>query len=175
VPTAPQKGILDSRRAVALEIIRGREGCPAVGACTPVDLGSAWGHTVAVEILAWRSTDGIADVLPDYLGGPGAGAWRPTPPGFAPGFGVQYADMEPWVIGFASRFHPAGPPALGSARYRGLQRGEVRGQRDRRAPDPRSDRVLLLLELEHRARHLDRRRGGPRGALGRGGSRCAID
>jgi len=111
LPTAAQKGILDSRRAVALEIIRSREGG------TAVDLGIAWGHTVAEQILAWRSTDGIADVLPPYLGGPGAGAWRPTPPAFAPGFGVQYADMVPWVIGFASRFHPAGPPALGSARY----------------------------------------------------------
>jgi hypothetical protein len=111
LPTAPQKGILDSRRAVALEIIRSRESG------TAVDSGIAWGHTVAVEILAWRAMDGIGDVLPDYLGGPGPGAWRPTPPGFLPGFGLQYADMVPWVIGFAGRFHPPGPPALGSARY----------------------------------------------------------
>lgn len=117
LPTAPQKGILDSRRVVALEIIRKAEGCPTTGACAAVDLGIAWGHNVADQILIWRAADGINDVIPDYNGGPGAGNWRPTPPGFLPGFGLQYADMVPWVIGFASRFHPPGPPALGSARY----------------------------------------------------------
>ncbi len=111
LPTAAQKGILDTRRAVALEIIRSEEDG------TAVDSGITWGHTVAVQILAWRALDGIADVIPDYVGGPGPGAWRPTPPAFAPGIGLQYADMVPWVIGFAARFHPAGPPALGSARY----------------------------------------------------------
>lgn len=111
LPTAPQKGILDARRAVALEIIRSRESG------TAVDLGITWGHTVAVEILAWRAMDGIGDVLPDYLGGPGPGAWRPTPPGFLPGFGLQYTDMVPWAIQSPSQFHPPGPPALGSARY----------------------------------------------------------
>ena len=116
LPTGPQKGILDSRRTVALEIIR-KQDCPATGACAAVDSGIAWGHTVAVEILAWRAADGINDVIPDYTGGPGAGNWRPTPPGFLPGFGLQYADMVPWAITSPSQFHPPGPPALGSARY----------------------------------------------------------
>ena len=79
--------------------------------------GVAWGQTVADAILAWRSTDGIATVVPPVLGGPAVGQWRPTPPAFLPGAGPQFATMTPWVIASPSAFRPAGPAALDSARY----------------------------------------------------------
>ncbi len=45
------------------------------------------------------------------------GQWRPTPPPFLSGAGVQFSYMTPWVINSPSQFRPAGPPALTSARY----------------------------------------------------------
>src|SRR5262249_37601100 len=42
--------------------------------------GLAWGQAVADDILAWRSTDGFATVLPPFVGGTAPGQWRPTPP-----------------------------------------------------------------------------------------------
>ena len=79
--------------------------------------GAAWGQTVADAIWAWRSTDGIATIVPPVLGGPAAGQWRPTPPAFLPGAGPQFATVTPWVIASPSAFRPAGPAALDSARY----------------------------------------------------------
>ena len=79
--------------------------------------GIEWGQTVADAIWAWRSTDGFTPPPPPFLGGPAVGEWRPTPPGFLPGAGPQFATMTPWVIASPSQFRPAGPPALTSARY----------------------------------------------------------
>ena len=66
--------------------------------------GAAWGQTVADAILSWRSTDGFAKVLPPALGGTATGQWRPTPPAFLPGAGLQFATMTPWVITSSSAF-----------------------------------------------------------------------
>jgi hypothetical protein len=106
-----QKGALDARLAVSLTSIGARDSRAAV------DSGIAWGQTVADAIVAWRSTDGFTPPPPPFLGGTGVGTWRPTPPGFAPGAGPQFAYMTPWVIGAPGQFRPAGPPALTSARY----------------------------------------------------------
>jgi PAP2 superfamily len=106
-----QKSTLDARLAVSLTSIGARESSAAIAS------GIAWGQTVADAILAWRSTDGFAPPPPPFLGGTGVGMWRPTPPGFAPGAGPQFAYMTPWVIGAPGQFRPAGPPALTSDRY----------------------------------------------------------
>jgi len=82
-----------------------------------IDLGTAWGQTVADAIWAWRLTDGITPAPPPFLGGLNVGQWRPTPPGFLSGAGVQFSYMTPWVIESPSQFRPAGPPALTSDRY----------------------------------------------------------
>lgn len=79
--------------------------------------GIEWGQTVADAIWAWRSTDGFSAVLPPYTGGSLPGQWRPTPPAFAPGVGVQFATMTTWVIDSHSQFRAPGPPALTSAQY----------------------------------------------------------
>ncbi len=82
-----------------------------------IDSGIAWGQTVADAIWAWRLTDGITPAPPPFLGGLNVGQWRPTPPGFLPGAGVNFSYMTPWVIASPSQFRPGGPPALTSARY----------------------------------------------------------
>src|SRR5262249_59361665 len=52
-----------------------------------------------------------------FLGGDAVGVWRPTPPGFLPGAGPQFATMTPWVIAAPNQFRPAGPAALTSDQY----------------------------------------------------------
>jgi membrane-associated phospholipid phosphatase len=79
--------------------------------------GIAWGQTVADDILAWRSTDGLSVVLPPFLGGTAAGQWRPTPPDFRTAVFPQMATLVPFAIPSPSSFRPPGPPALSSARY----------------------------------------------------------
>lgn len=82
-----------------------------------IERGIAWGQTVADAIWAWRLTDGLTPAPAPFLGGTTAGQWRPTPPGFLSGAGVQFSYMTPWVIESPSQFRPGGPPALTSHRY----------------------------------------------------------
>jgi membrane-associated phospholipid phosphatase len=108
-----QKTTFDARRTEALAVISGN----AHETAGSIADGIAWGQTVADGIVAWRSSDGFSAVLPPFTGGTGTGEWRPTPPAFAPGLGVQFATMPPWVIASPSQFRPAGPPALTSPQY----------------------------------------------------------
>src|SRR4030095_11914297 len=62
-----------------------------------IERGIAWGQTVADAIWAWRLTDGISPAPAPFLGGANVGQWRPTPPGFLSGAGVQFSYMTPWV------------------------------------------------------------------------------
>jgi len=82
-----------------------------------IERGIAWGQTVADAIWAWRLTDGITPAPAPFLGGANLGQWRPTPPGFLSGAGVQFSYMTPWVLESPSQFRPGGPPALNSQRY----------------------------------------------------------
>jgi len=106
---ASQTAALSAKRADSLAAI---DDSPL-----SIDLGIAWGQTVADAIWTWRLTDGISPAPPPFLGGLNVGQWRPTPPGFLPGAGVQFSYMTPWVIASPSQFRPAGPPALTSDRY----------------------------------------------------------
>ena len=106
---APQTAALSAKRADSLAAIDDSQAS--------IDLGIAWGQTVADAIWAWRLTDGITPAPPPFLGGLNVGQWRPTPPGFLSGAGVQFSYMTPWVIESPSQFRPAGPPALTSDRY----------------------------------------------------------
>jgi len=108
-----QKSTFDARLAVSLTAIASDPHETSAGMAS----GIAWGQTVANDILSWRATDGFTPAPPPFLGGTAVGEWRPTPPGFMPGAGPQFAYMTPWVIGAPSQFRPGGPPALTSARY----------------------------------------------------------
>ena len=79
--------------------------------------GIEWGQTVADAIWAWRSTDGFSSTPPPFNGGTNPGQWRPTPPGFLSGAGVQFATMATWVINSPSQFRAPGPTSLTSAEY----------------------------------------------------------
>ena len=108
-----QKPALDAQLAASLAGIvdEGEDGGQSV------ERGLAWGQHVADEIWAWRTTDGFTPAPPPFLGGSAVGQWRPTPPGFLPGAGPQFAYMTPWAIQSPSQFRPGGPPALASAQY----------------------------------------------------------
>jgi membrane-associated phospholipid phosphatase len=109
----PQKSTFDARLAVSLTAIASDPHESSAGIAS----GIAWGQTAANGILSWRATDGFTPPPPPFLGGSAVGQWRPTPPGFLPGAGPQFAYMTPWVISAPSQFRPDGPPALTSARY----------------------------------------------------------
>jgi len=98
---------LTARLRVSIEEITAEEGEAAVLK------GTTWGKSVADQIVAWRSTDGISDpaTAPNNL--PGPGVWRSAGPFAA----EQFADMVPWVIEDHDQFRPDGPPALTSDRY----------------------------------------------------------
>jgi len=111
-----QKSTFDAKLAESLAAIASGE---AEEHGQSIARGIEWGQAVADAIWAWRSTDGFAPPPPPFLGGMAVGQWRPTPPGFLPGAGPQFATMQPWVIESPSQFRPAGPPDLASARYAG--------------------------------------------------------
>ena len=109
-----QKETFDAERTISLAAIgSGNEAANNVS----IKRGIEWGQRVADAIWAWRAADGFTPAPPPFLGGTSAGQWRPTPPGFLPGAGPQFATMTTWVITSPSQFRPAGPPALTSTQY----------------------------------------------------------
>lgn len=106
-----QRAMLDAQLAASLAALGGDDS-------QPIARGVAWGTSVADQIVAWRAADHFADPLPPYVLGTQVGSWQPTPPGFAttPLF-RQLAVTTPFALTSPSQFHPAGPPALSSARY----------------------------------------------------------
>jgi hypothetical protein len=81
-----------------------------------IERGLEWGRHVAYRIRSWRASDGVFPLVTS-AGSMDVGAWRPTPPAFAPGFGVTLGHAVPFVIPSASTFRPEGPPALSSMAY----------------------------------------------------------
>jgi len=109
-----QKDTLDAQRTASLQAITDDGNSED---SQSIARGIAWGQAVADAILAWRNTDGFTPPPPLFLGGDAVGEWRPTPPGFLPGAGPQFATMTPWVIAAPDQFRPAGPAALDSDQY----------------------------------------------------------
>ena len=109
-----QKATLDAERDASLASIASGE---AAENSQSIARGIEWGQRVADDILLWRSTDGFTPAPPPFFGGLGTGQWRPTPPGFLPGAGPQFAYMTPWALNSPSQFRPSGPPALTSDQY----------------------------------------------------------
>ena len=117
-PSPPSLQLMfDARRTASLAEILAHENSAAVAA------GIAWGDSVANQIFAWRSTDGIGLPPSPWLGNSDLGQWHPTPnaplPGTsAPGAGYpQFFGMMPWAIASPSQFRAPKPPELTSARY----------------------------------------------------------
>jgi len=76
--------------------------------------GIALGESVAATILALRSFDGSATVLP-YIETPRPGVWQPEVPGSA--LFVAWGQVMPFFLNSGSQFRADGPPDLTSAEY----------------------------------------------------------
>jgi hypothetical protein len=70
--------------------------------------GIATGRAAAAVILARRAADGANIEMP-YTPGSEPGVWRPTPPDFAPAFGVGFGQAIPFTMTSGTQFGP--PPA----------------------------------------------------------------
>jgi len=89
------------------------------------DPGVFVGQAAAADILALRANDGSFPVPSEvFVGGTGAGEWRPTPsfqagapPSFAPMAAPWLGAVEPFTKKFAEQFRPGPPPPLTSNRY----------------------------------------------------------
>jgi hypothetical protein len=109
-----QTATLNAERDASLASIASDE---AADNSESIARGIEWGQQVADDILLWRSTDGLTPAPPPFVGGMGVGQWRPTPPGFLPGAGPQFATMTTWALNSQSQFRPSGPPAVTSHQY----------------------------------------------------------
>jgi hypothetical protein len=79
--------------------------------------GRDWGEQVALEILAWRAGDDLAQTVPPTTGNTDPGQWRPTLPAFAPMSAPNMGSIEPFVIESALDFRPGPPLSLTSSEY----------------------------------------------------------
>jgi hypothetical protein len=79
--------------------------------------GIAWGTEVALDVLAWRATDGFSASYPSFTGGTAAGQWRPTPPalGAMSAQGLAFTNM--FVLISNTQFRPASPRGLMAQTY----------------------------------------------------------
>jgi PAP2 superfamily len=88
-----------------------------IGTGPHVDQGVRFGQQVAEQVLAARANDGAANTPTPFTPLSGPGEYQLTPPAFAPAGFTQTAHVTPFVLGSASQFRPAPPPALTSAQY----------------------------------------------------------
>ncbi len=88
-----------------------------VGSGERVERGIRFGTQVAEAVLAARANDGATATPPVFIPATGPGEYQPTPPAFAPAGFTQTSRVTPFVLGSASQFRPAPPPALTSAQY----------------------------------------------------------
>jgi hypothetical protein len=94
-----------------------RSSLAQLGSGDQVDRGIRFGNEVADAVLAARANDGAAAPPPVFIPGGGPGEYQLTPPAFAPAGFTQTSHVTPFVLESASRFRPAPPPALTTAKY----------------------------------------------------------
>jgi hypothetical protein len=75
------------------------------------------GQDVAAAILALRSNDGSAAVLPPFVPRNQPGSYQLTPPNFAPADFIQWPNVTPFALAHANEFRPGPPPQLTSEDY----------------------------------------------------------
>jgi hypothetical protein len=75
------------------------------------------GQDVAAAILALRSNDGSAAVLPPFVPKNQPGSYQLTPPNFAPADFIQWPQVTPFALSRANEFRPGPPPQLTSEDY----------------------------------------------------------
>ncbi|HEX2772161.1 MAG TPA: vanadium-dependent haloperoxidase [Micromonosporaceae bacterium] len=77
--------------------------------------GIALGRRVAEQVLAWRTGDGLNNVVTWTQPSPGPGVWEPTAP--TPPVDLVLTQVRPLGLRTNDQFRPAGPPALTSREY----------------------------------------------------------
>jgi len=75
------------------------------------------GQDVAAAILALRSSDGSAAILPPFVPKNQPGSYQLTPPNFAPADFIQWPHVTPFALARANEFRPGPPPQLTSEEY----------------------------------------------------------
>lgn len=75
------------------------------------------GEASAAAILALRSGDGSAVVLPPFVPKPQPGDYQLTPPNFAPADFIQWPQVKPFALTHANQFRPGPPPQLTNDEY----------------------------------------------------------
>jgi hypothetical protein len=75
------------------------------------------GQDVAAAILALRSNDGSALILPPFMPKNQPGSYQLTPPNFAPADFIQWPKVTPFALARANEFRPGPPPLLTSDDY----------------------------------------------------------
>jgi len=75
------------------------------------------GQEVAAAILALRSNDGSAAILPPFVPKNQPGSYQLTPPNFAPADFIQWPHVTPFALARANEFRPGPPPQLTSEDY----------------------------------------------------------
>ena len=75
------------------------------------------GQDVAAAILALRSNDGSAAILPPFVPKNQPGSYQLTPPNFAPADFIQWPHVTPFALARANEFRPGPPPQLTSEEY----------------------------------------------------------
>jgi len=75
------------------------------------------GQEVAAAILALRSNDGSAAILPPFVPKNQPGSYQLTPPNFAPADFIQWPHVTPFALARANEFRPGPPPQLTSEEY----------------------------------------------------------
>jgi len=89
----------------------------AIPDAKPKEDGIRVGAEVAARLVADRANDGSAVIPPPFVAGTQPGDYRPTPPNFPAPVFTGWANVTPFVIGSASQFRSAPPPAVTSAAY----------------------------------------------------------
>jgi hypothetical protein len=79
--------------------------------------GIAWGTEVAVDVLAWRASDGFSTSYPSFTGGTAVGQWRPTPPAFGAMSAQGLAFTNTFVLISNTQFRPGPPRGLMGPTY----------------------------------------------------------
>jgi hypothetical protein len=75
------------------------------------------GKAAAAAILALRSADGSAVVLPPFVPKTQPGEYQLTPPNFAPADFIQWRQVKLFALTHANQFQPGPPPQLTSDEY----------------------------------------------------------
>jgi hypothetical protein len=83
----------------------------AANSLLPTDAGTLVGQQAAISIINRRENDGSFPSNPEtFVGGTGAGQWRPTPPAFAPMAAPWLGKVTPFALKDTDTVLPEPPP-----------------------------------------------------------------